>query len=326
MRPQDALQTFENYLLENRRAKNTRENYIGHVRRFARFRVPPGTSAEDKICAYLSHLAKKRSPATQKQALNALMTLYKSLGKTDMVLPEWTRPVMRNRIPSWVTLDEALKLIEVLPSPWDELAAIMYGSGLRISEALNLRSKDLCSKSGTISIYNGKGDKSRIVMLSRNMIPQLARRYRINRLIYEQDRRQGRPGVALPAQVMTKQPKAGTRWPWYWIFPAPGESTDPETGIARRHHRHPDGFSKAMMIATDRLQMHKRVTAHSFRHGFATGYLSRGGTIQELMELMGHTSIKTTEIYLHCLPELASRVMSPLGDVVIPFKTISRAA
>jgi integrase len=216
-------------------------------------------------------------------------------------------------------LEEALRLIELLPSPWDEVAALMYGSGLRIGEAINLRSQSLCSKTGTITVRGGKGDKDRIVMLSRNMIPQLAKRYRINRALFDQDRRNGRPGVELPESVRYKQPKAGTRWPWFWVYPAPGESTDPGTGIVRRHHRHEDGFSKALAKAVDLAQLHKRVTAHSFRHGFATAYLSRGGTIQELMELLGHADIRTTEVYLHCLPQLASRVISPLGDVVIPF-------
>jgi len=319
MNPGTALQIFDDWMIQHRKAIKTRENYLGHASRFARFRSPGSVTPEEKVTAYLSHLAANRSAATQKQALNALMMMYKALGKTDMVLPAWTRPVVKKRVPVWVTLEEALRLIELLPSPWDEVAAFMYGSGLRIGETLDLRSQSLCSKTGTITIRGGKGDKDRIVMLSRNMIPQLAKRYRINRALFDQDRRNMRPGVALPETVRYKQPKAGTRWPWFWIFPAPGESTDKETGIVRRHHRHEDGFSKALAIAVELAQLHKRVTAHSFRHGFATAYLSRGGTIHELMELLGHTNIRTTEIYLHCLPELASRVISPLGDVIIPF-------
>lgn len=326
MKTGEALEKFDEWMKHERLRPRTRNTYRGHVRRFGRFKVAKGTCAEDKVCAYLSWLAGNRSAATQKQALNALMSLYKSLGKTEMVLPEWTRPVVKQRVPVWVTLEEALKLIEILPSPWDEVAAIMYGSGLRIGEALELRSQSLCSKTGTVTVRGGKGDKDRIVMLSRNMIPQLARRYRINRTIFDQDRRDGRPGVALPETVMYKQPRAGSKWPWFWIFPAPGESTDPESGIVRRHHRHQAGFAKALGIACERLQFHKRITAHSFRHGFATAYLSRGGVITELKELLGHTSIKTTEKYLHCIPELASRVISPLEDVVIPFKQFNKAA
>lgn len=319
MKTDEALNKFDVWMKRKRLRPRTRKNYCGHVRRFGRFKVANGTSAEDKVCAYLSWLAENRSAATQKQALNALINLYRSLGKEDMVLPEWTRPVVKQRVLAWVTLEEALRLIELLPSPWDEVAALMYGSGLRIGEALYLRSGSLCSKTGTITINGGKGDKDRVVMLSRNMIPQLARRYRINRTLFDQDRRNGRPGVELPEDVMYKQPRAGERWPWFWLFPAPGESTDPESGIVRRHHRHAAGFAKALAIVVDRAQMNKRITAHSFRRGFAVAYLSRGGVIHELKELMGHTSIKTTEKYLKVIPELASRVISPLDDVIIPF-------
>lgn len=320
MKTGEALQKFDEWMKNERLRPQTRKTYAGHVIRFGRFKVAKGTSAEDKVCAYLSWLSCNRSAATQKQALNALMSLYRSLGRTDLVLPAWTRPVVKQRVLAWVTLEEALRIIELLPPPWDEVAAFMYGSGLRIGETLELRSRSLCSKTGTITINGGKGDKDRVVMLARTMIPQLARRYRINRALFDQDRRNGRPGVALPDDVMHKQPRAGERWPWFWLFPAPGESTDPETGIVRRHHRHAAAFAKALAIVVDRAQMNKRITAHSFRRGFAVAYLSRGGLIHELKELMGHTSIKTTEKYLKVVPELASRVISPLGDVEIPFK------
>lgn len=319
MNTNEALKKFDEWMKHERLRPSTRKSYCGHVRRFGKFKVAKGTSAEDKVCAYLSWLAGNRSAATQKQALNALMSLYKSLGKAEMVLPEWTRPFVQKRVLAWVTLEEALKLIEHLPSPWDEVAAIMYGSGLRIGEALNLRSGSLCSQTGTITVNGGKGDKDRVVMLARNMIPQLSRRYRINRALFDQDRRAGRPGVELPEEVRHKQPRAGERWPWFWIFPAPAESRDPESGIIRRHHRHAAGFAKALAIVVDRLRMNKRITAHSFRRGFAVAYLSRGGVIHELKELMGHTSIKTTEEYLKVVPELASRVISPIDSVVIPF-------
>lgn len=319
MKTGEALQKFDEWMKHERLRPRTRKTYAGHVIRFGRFKVAKGTTPEEKVCAYLSWIAGNRSAATQKQALNALMSLYRSLGRTDLVLPEWTRPVVKQRVLAWVTLEEALRIIELLPPPWDEVAALMYGSGLRIGEALNLRSGSLCSRTGTVTVNGGKGDKDRVVMLSRNMIPRLARRYRINRALFDQDRRNGRPGVELPEDVRHKQPRAGERWPWFWVFPAPGESTDPESGIVRRHHRHAAGFAKALAIVVERARMNKRITAHSFRRGFAVGYLSRGGVIHELKELMGHTSIKTTEKYLEVVPELASRVISPLDSVVIPF-------
>jgi len=321
MKPTEALEKFDAWMKERRLMRRTRECYLGHASRFARFRAADGATPEDKVCAYLSWLAGNRSSRTQKQALNALVALYRALEKPLGTLPEWVKPVEKHRVPAWVTRDEAITIIGLLPQPWNEVASLLYGSGLRISEALQLRSKDLDSHTGTLTVRDGKGGKDRITLLPLSLIPTLAARYRINRALFDEDRRVGRPGVEVPASVARKAPKSGTEWPWFWVFPAPGESTDPDSGIVRRHHRHEDGFSKALKTACTRARINKRVTAHSFRHGFATSYLASGGTIQELKELMGHSNIQTTEIYLHCLPSLASRVSSPLDNVISFRKT-----
>ena len=301
--------------------RRTRENYLGHASRFARFKAAESATPEDKVCNYLSTLAKdKKSAANQRQALNALVALYRALGKPLGTLPEWVRPPEKHRVPVWVSRDEAVAIIGLLPPPWNEIASLLYGSGLRISEALELRSKDLDSRAGTVTVRDGKGGKDRVTLLPQVIIPALTARYRVNRAIFDQDRRDGKPGVAIPDCVANKAPRSGQEWPWFWVFPARSESTDPDSGIVRRHHVHEAGFAKALKIACCRARINKRITAHSFRHGFATSYLAAGGTIQELMELMGHTNIQTTEIYLHCLPKLASRVSSPLDDVITLFR------
>lgn len=320
MKPAEALAKFEAWMMERRLMPKTRESYLGHASRFAKFKSEETATPEEKVCAFLSWIAKNRSSATQKQALNALVALYRALDRPLGVLPKWVSPVEKHRVPVWVSRDEAIAIIELLPQPWNEVASLLYGSGLRISEALELRSKDLDSHAGTVTVRDGKGGKDRVTLLPQAVIPELTARYRINRAIWEEDRRAGRPGVAVPDSVARKMPKAGTEWPWFWVFPAPGESTDPDSKIVRRHHRHEDGFAKALKTACTRAKINKRVTAHSFRHGFATSYLAAGGTIQELMELMGHTNIRTTEIYLHCLPQLASRVSSPLDNVIPMFR------
>ncbi|MEI7912853.1 MAG: integron integrase [Verrucomicrobiota bacterium] len=320
MKPTEALEKFDAWMRERRLMRRTRECYLGHASRYARFQAPGSVTSEDKVCAYLSWLAGNRSSVTQKQALNALVALYRALEKPLGTLPEWVRPSEKKRVPVWVSRVEAISIIELLPQPWNEVASLLYGSGLRISEALQLRSKDLDSHAGTVTVREGKGGKDRVTLLPQSIIPALTARYRVNRAIFDEDRRAGRPGVEVPSTVARKAPKSGAEWPWFWVFPAPGESTDPESGTVRRHHRHEDGFAKALKIACTRARMNKRVTAHSFRHGFATSYLAAGGTIQELMELMGHTNIQTTEIYLHCLPQLASRVSSPLDNVLPMFR------
>jgi integron integrase len=270
-------------------------------------------------------LALNRSEVTQRQALNALVCFYKVLGHPLGRLPEWVRPKQRRRMPTWVTTSEALAIISHLREPWNEVASLLFGSGLRIGECLDLRVKDIDLERGTVTIRGGKGDKDRVTLLARSMVPELRRRLECSRAVWEEDRAGGRPGVQIPEGVARKYPRAGTEWPWFWLWPAPGESTDPESGIVRRHHRHEMGFSKALKLAVSRAKIGKRVTAHAFRHGFATAYLEGNGTVPELQELLGHAHIETTEIYTHCLPKLASRAVSPLDRQDTNITPIRRA-
>jgi integron integrase len=321
MKTLDAIAKFHRWMSDRRLMRRTRECYDGHVRRYCGFSKNSAASPEDSVSAYLSWLAANRSQVTQNQALNAMVAFYRSMDRPLGTLPEWVKPREHRRVPTWVTQDEAATLIGLLPQPWNEVAGIMFGSGLRIGEVLNLRSKDLDSATGTITVRAGKGDKDRVTMLPKSMVPTLSDRYQVNRAVWESDRAANRNPIYVPDSVARKIPRAGEQWPWFWVFPAPGESRDPETGIIRRHHRVAEGFSKALSKACTLAKLHKRVTAHAFRHGFATSYLINGGNIHELSELMGHADIRTTEIYLHCIPQLASRVHSPLDNVIAFRKT-----
>ena len=199
MKPETALEQFEKWMLERRLMRRTRECYLGHAKRFARFKTTENPTPEEKVCDYLSWLAVNRSAVTQKQALNALVALYRALGKPLGIIPDWTRPVIKKRVPTWVTRDEAIKIIDLLPPPWNEVASLLYGSGLRISEALQLRCKDLCSSTGTVTVRDGKGGKDRVTLLPQAVIPALASRFRVNRAVFDEDRQAGKPGVEIPA-------------------------------------------------------------------------------------------------------------------------------
>jgi integrase len=313
-----AITRFQSWMLDRRLARRTRESYLGHVHRYLSTR--PTGRAEDAVTAWLSTFAaSKKSPTTQRQALNAIVAFYRALDRPLVDLPAWTRPPEKHHIPTWVNESEAETLISLLPPPWNEIAAIMFGSGLRISEVLSLRTKDLDSHTSTITVRSGKGDKDRVTILPQSLIPPLADRVRRNRFHWQADRHAHRPGVYLPDAVANKSPRAGEAWPYFWLFPSASESTCPDTGIIRRHHLHPDAFSKALVKACQLGRINKRITAHSFRHGFATAYLMRGGIITDLRELLGHADIQTTQIYLHCIPQLATRATSPL-DRIIPFR------
>jgi integron integrase len=328
MTTQEALERFDKAMREMRFARSTRCSYRSHVACFGRFKPDePCATPEEKVSAYLSWLALNRSESHQRQGLNALVCFYKAMGRPLAKLPPWVRPKPRNRVPNWVTMTEARAIINHLREPWNEVASMLVGSGLRIGECLDLRVKDLDLHRGTVTIRSGKGDKDRVTLLARSLIPVLERRLTCCRAIWQEDRAAGRPGVFTPDTITRKYPRAGQEWAWFWLWPAPGESTDPDSGIVRRHHRHEEGFSKALKTAVRHAGIGKRVTAHAFRHGFATAYLENGGTVQELQHLMGHSNIETTEVYLHCLPRLASRVSSPLDvgidDAPIPFRKIS---
>lgn len=313
MKTTEAWARFEKGMREERKAQTTRETYSSHVRAFLSFAKDTSCkTVEEKVSAYLSWVARNRSAAMQSQALNAVVCFYRLIGRPLGRLPAWVRPKEKVSVPTWVTMSEARAIISYLPSPADEVASMLVGSGLRITECLRLRIKDVDLERRTVTIRGGKGDKDRVVMVARSIIEVLRKRFENSRAVWMEDRAANRPGVFIPNGLERKYPKVGQEWGWFWIWPAPGESVDPETKIKRRHHRCAEGFSKVLKVAVSRAGIPKRVTAHAFRHGFATAYLMAGGTLPELQELLGHANVETTQIYTHCLPQLASRVGSPL--------------
>lgn len=323
-----ALEIFEKALKPRPLADGTREQYSGWARRYVDFaRDHRGLSVEDCITEFLSSLT-PCSVSNQKGALAALAGgngFYNCLGKQVGELPEWVKATRPERIPVWVTQNEAEAIIAQLPEPWRTMAMLMFGSGLRIGETMELRWRAFDFERGTVSIWSGKGDKCRIAPLSQRLVQSLLERRERCRGLFEEDRRNGRPGVAPPDALRKKYPSCGKEWPFFWVFPAAGESMDPETKIVRRHHVHDKSFAKPCRIAVRRAKIDKRVTAHAFRHGFATLYLMAGGNIRELQQRMGHSNIATTMGYLHCLPQHFDRIGSP-WDAMTPGTIMQPAA
>lgn len=320
MKTHQALQHFDATMATRQLAKATREQYLGFAARYLQFcygRKFP--DAETGITEFLSSLV-PCSVANQKGALSALAGkngFYNSHGRTIGELPQWVYAQRPVRIPVWTTQKEAEAIIAQLPEPWSLMAGLMFGSGLRIGETVELRWRAFDFERGTVSIWSGKGDKCRIAPLSRRLIdPLLARRERC-RALFQEDRRNNRPGVCPVDQLVKKFPSHNKEWPFFWVFPSAKESQDPESRIIRRHHIHDKSFSKAVRPAVRRAGIDKRITAHSFRHGFATCYLLAGGNLRELQDRLGHDSIETTMGYLHCLPQNFDRIGSP-WDVVQP--------
>jgi integrase len=328
MNPSPALEKYRHALKSRQLAESTRSQYLGWAERYVAFRRSNSfPTAEEGITAFLSSLT-PCSVANQRGALAALAGkngLYLANGKQIGKLPEWVHAKRPQRIKVWVTQTEAEAIIAQLPDPWDLIAGLMFGSGLRIGETIDLRWRCFDFERGTVSIRSGKGDKDRIAALSARLIDPLQARRTRCRGLWNDDRERRRPGVAPVSALVKKYPSHGVEWPFFWVFPSAKESTDKKSGITRRHHLHSKSFAKALRPALRRSGIDKRVTAHSFRHGFATAYLLAGGNIRELQDRMGHESIETTMGYLHCLPQQFDRIGSPWDVVpstspIVPFR------
>ena len=333
-----ALKDLTHVLRRDRYSEKTLESYSGWVTRFFAWmkqervhgRTYQGQDGvvdhEERVTAYLSKLAPQVSAATQTQALCALVLFHREvMGKALGQLPEWVSAKRPKRLPEWVTAAEACAIFDRMRGMARMMAELQFGAGMRLREVVGLRIKDLRIEEGTIMVRGGKGDKDRVTVLPQTLVAPLRDFIARSRQLWEDDRRDGVPGVYLPDDVGRKYPTYATRWEWHWVFPSGKLSTDKVTGITRRHHAHPDLLNKAVTVACEKARLGRRVTSHAFRHGFATALLQSGRPIQEVSQLLGHVSIETTQVYLHCLPRLEERLTSPL-DAVRKVTSIRRSA
>jgi len=300
-------------------ALRTRRTYSGWAARYARWvggdreAMDPGRARD-----FLSWLVDQRKVAfsTQKQALNALVFFFKDVcGHEEVDLGVTMRKTPR-RIPVVLNLAEIAVMLEHLPKTCRLAAELQYGSGLRVTELMNLRIKDIDEERGQVTVRSGKGDRDRVTVLPGSVAKKLISWKAELRSMWEQDRKEGQPGVALPGALARKMPKSGERWEWFWLFPSEKLSNDPDTGIRRRHHFHEGSYGNAIHRAVARAGIEKRVTTHALRHSFATHLLEQGTDIRTLQELLGHADISTTQIYLHVAKNIShSGVKSPLDAV-----------
>lgn len=193
----------------------------------------------------------------------------------------------------------------------------MYGCGLRVTEALALRIKDVDLAGGKVEVRSGKGDKDRVLTLPKSLRPALEEHRARVELIYQADRKAGVRGVVLPGGLEGRPGgvSLGESWVWFWLFPAAGFSEDPRTGWQRRHHLHEMAVSRALAGAGRLARIEKRVTAHALRHSFATHLLLRGVDLRSIQELPGHADVRTTEIYTQLARAMRGEIGSPLDDL-----------
>ncbi len=295
----------------------TEEAYLHWIRRFIVWsgKRHPREMGAPEVRGFLTHLAAERNVAvaTQNQALNALVFLYREVVPGELGwIGNFERAQRPRRLPQVLSREEVRRLLEALPGTYGLIGRLLYGTGLRLMEGLRLRIKDLDFGRGLIVVHEGKGLKDRVTMLPESLrAPLQAQLVRVREL-HGEDRRQAVPGVALPTALQAKFPNAGTEWAWQWVFPSQELSSDPVTKLLRRHHVHEAGFQRAMKRAALEAVPHKRASAHTLRHSFATHLLESGTDLRTLQELLGHQDVATTQIYTHVLAKPGLGVRSPL--------------
>ncbi len=286
------------------------------IRRFVHFHGMrhPAEMGEAEIERYLTHLAEegKVSASTQSQAASALIFLYKAvlarkLGWVDGVV----RAKAPRRLPVVLTRSELREVFEHLHGSKVLVAGLLYGSGLRLLECLNLRVKDLDFERGEIRVRRGKGAKDRVTVLPASVKDPLSAHLAEVRKQHERDRANGAGYVELPEALDRKYPQANREWAWQFVFPAGRLWTDSGTGRRYRRHLHETAVQRAVKDAVRRSGITKRATCHTFRHSFATHLLEDGYDIRTVQELLGHRDVRVTMIYTHVLNRGGLGVRSP---------------
>ncbi len=315
-RPLRLLERLRNRLRTRHYSPRTERTYCDWVRRFVLYheRRHPRSMGEPEIAAFLTHLATERqvSASTQNQALQAILFLYNHvLGQPVGIVHGVERAKRPRRLPIVLSSLEVRSLLSRLTGVSRLCGVLMYGSGLRVSECVSLRVKDVDFDRFEITVRAGKGNKDRRVPLPRVAIPALRTHLDRVRQQFQRDLARGFTGAALPDALERKLPNAERDWAWQWVFPAARVYVDRESRAKRRHHYHESAIQRAVTAAVRASGMSKRATCHSFRHSFATHLLESGSDIRTIQELMGHTDIRTTMVYTHVLNRGGLAVGSP---------------
>lgn len=295
----------------------TEEAYVAWIVRFVRYHGlrHPRELGETEVAAFLTHLAVERrvSASTQNQALAALLFLYRHVLKRPLARVDGIAPAScPRRLPTVLSASEVQALLGAMTGTAGLVGRLMYGTGLRLLEALRVRTKDLDFDRRVIVVRCGKGDRDRVTMLPARLAEPLLRRLEESLAQHRADLAAGAGWVELPAAFARKSPQAGRDPAWQWLFPATRTYRDRETSQVRRHHLHESVIQRAVREAALRAGLRKRVTTHTLRHSFATHLLEAGYDIRTIQTLLGHRDVSTTMIYTHILNRGPAGVLSPL--------------
>lgn len=297
-------------------SRRTEEAYRGWIRRYIVFNDKQHPSELDAthVAAFLTHLATEHrvSASTQTQAASALLFLYREVLRIPIDPPrDIIRPTRPARVPVVLTREEVTAVLAELEERDRLICSLMYGSGLRLLETLQLRIKDVDLEVGEVTVRGGKGGGDRRTMLPQSIIRDVRKQIDVVKRLHARDIAEGEGWAELPAALAVKARRAARDVAWQYLFPATRRYTDAQ-GRQIRHHLHESAVQRAVTEAVRRSGIHKRATCHTFRHSFATHLLDRGHDIRTIQELLGHKNVNTTMIYTHVLNRGGRGVRSPL--------------
>jgi len=297
----------------------TEQTYVEHLRRFLLYTgpVPAEELGEKQVQRYLEYLALTRRVAasSQNQAFSALLFFFKRvLVKPLGDMAETARARRGKKLPEVLGKEEVRRFLALTEGTGGLMLRLLYGAGLRLQECINLRVKEVDFERRIIMVRDGKGGKDRTVMMPESARAALVQHFERLRLLWEQDRAAEVDGVWLPDALDRKYPNAGKEWGWQWVFPAKGISVDPRSGRVRRHHVSDNTLHRMVKLAAQRAGIAKPVSAHTLRHSFATHLLENGVDIRTVQDLMGHSSVETTQVYTHVMAKPGLGVRSPLDS------------
>jgi integron integrase len=296
------------------RTEKAYTQWVARYIRFHRYRHP-AEMVEPEINEFLTHLAvdEKVSASTQTQALSALLFFYRNvIGYEIGEIQGLVRARPSRRLPVVMTPAEVTSLLEQLDGDYRLIASLLYGSGLRLMECLELRVQDLDFGRGEITVRRGKGDKDRLTMLPQSLKPALRTHLERVRRVHQKDLSEGWGSAQLPDALARKYPNAAYEWAWQWVFPQQSRWRDPVSGEQGRWHVHETLVQRAVKHGARKAGIPKKVTCHTLRHSFATHLLESGYDIRTIQELLGHASVNTTMIYTHVLNRGGLAVRSPI--------------
>lgn len=297
-------------------AYNTEKTYCYWIRRFSHFhnKRPLSQMGGPEVEAFLTHLATKDkvSASTQNQAMNALVFFYKNVLPVDLGKIDAMRAKKKRYLPPFYTKEEMRRIMAQFregSTDW-VMVNMLYGCGMRLSECLKLRRKDLNFELSAITIRRTKGDKDRVVSMPEKVKKPLLELLKDVEKLHLSDKAAGIPVSDISPALMRKYPSIASSWEWFYVFPARKRAVDPQSGETKRHHIHPSDLQKAVKAAVIAAKVTTPGGCHAMRHSYATHLLQAGYDIRTIQELLGHEKLETTQIYTHVLGK-GSSVQSP---------------